>query len=498
MKKLDFNTRRARVNRNILAHAETFLKGWLDGELHGEEFVAINSLRDDNSAGSFSINITTGVWKDFAVEDFAGPDLVSLYMALHDLEESAALDALETQLSETGLQNVPVVTKFPDKSKKADVQSAPAPQGCHLPPDLHPDLGVPSITWEYKTAEGQTAFYVYRFDTDKGKETRPVSYNPERQDWQWKLPAPPLPVYQLDRLTHNTDAAVVVVEGEKAADAAMALFPDYISTTSASGSSNALKSDWSPLHGRDVTLIPDADEPGIKYAKTVAAELLVNGSEVSIIDSLALGWSDGEDVADYPDLDQNWLLKHRVPLRDWPGFREMDDLIVEAAARLSPLDYDRRKDDLVELLGGVNKRTLDSMVKKARQAYAETGEEADDTGGLFAGEETLAGGRRRQDADNRNRERHSPSCHPVRAGSPGRGPLDRADLCVPRLPGMSPAAGVITGEAVRQDHPAGDHPSHVLPGTGGGKHLGRLAVPWPGGLDADPVDRRGRHLSAGQ
>ena len=32
----------------------------------------------------------------------------------------------------------------------------------------------------------------------------------------------------------------------------------------------------------------------------------------------------------------------------------MDDLIIEAAARLSPLDYDRCKGRLVDLLGGVS------------------------------------------------------------------------------------------------------------------------------------------------
>ena len=224
------------------------------------------------------------------------------------------------------------------------------------------------MTWDYRTAEGRIAFSVYRFDTDNGKETRPVSYNPEKQDWQWKLPAPPLPVYHLDLLTENQDTCVVVVEGEKAADAASELFPDYISTTSASGSSNALKSDWSPLYGREVSLIPDADEPGMKYAKTVAAELLVNSANVFIIDTLALGWSDGNDVADYPDLNQEWLLEQRVPIQEWDGFKDMDELIIAAAARLSPLDYDRRKDELVELLGGVNKRTLDGLVKQARQA----------------------------------------------------------------------------------------------------------------------------------
>ena len=98
-------------------------------------------------------------------------------------------------------------------------------------------------------------------------------------------------------------------------------------------------------------MIPDADEPGTKYAMTIAAELLVNGSEVFIIDTLALGWTDGEDVADHADLTQEWLTEQRIPVREWAGMNGMDDLIIEAAARLSPLDYDRCKGRLVDLLG---------------------------------------------------------------------------------------------------------------------------------------------------
>jgi hypothetical protein len=383
MKNKGFTKRRAQVNRQLLSSSTTVLSSWLDGKIEGDQYVAINPLRDDKTGGSFKISLTTGVWKDFAVEDFAGPDLSSLYMKLNGLDESAALDALEP-LQQSGTKILAPARRQSAKLVKAEIQSAPAPHDCHMPPDIHPDLGTPSMTWEYLTADGLRGFMVYRFETEKGKETRPVSYNPEKQDWQWKLPNSPLPIYHLDLITNDKEVTVVVVEGEKAADAASKHFPESISTTSASGSSNALKSDWSPLYGRVTTLIPDADEPGTKYAMTVAAELLVNGSEVFIIDTLELGWTNGEDVADYPDLNTEWLAEHQVPVRDWIGFKSMDELIIEAAARLSPLDYDRRKESLTDLLGGVNKRTLDSMVKQARQALDYSGEEDSENSSLFS------------------------------------------------------------------------------------------------------------------
>ena len=42
-----------------------------DGERRGHEWVALNPARADTKRGSFSINLTTGVWKDFASGDGA-------------------------------------------------------------------------------------------------------------------------------------------------------------------------------------------------------------------------------------------------------------------------------------------------------------------------------------------------------------------------------------------------------------------------------------------
>jgi putative DNA primase/helicase len=118
---------------------------------------------------------------------------------------------------------------------------------------------------------------------------------------------------------------------------------------------------------------------------TVAAELAVNGTQVSIVDTLELGWSNGDDVADYPDLTASWLDEHRIPLADWARLAEMDEVIVEAAARLAAFDYDRRKADIAELLGGIGKRTLDHSVKQARHIGDEPHAEPPST--PFSGEE---------------------------------------------------------------------------------------------------------------
>jgi hypothetical protein len=79
----------------------------------------------------------------------------------------------------------------------------------------------------------------------------------------------PRPLYELPGLPK--DSLVVVCEGEKAADAARSL--GFTATTSAGGSNAAAKTDWSPLAGKEIWVIPDNDTPGRKYADAVVGIL---------------------------------------------------------------------------------------------------------------------------------------------------------------------------------------------------------------------------------
>ena len=106
MKSKTFNKGRSRVNSQLLSNGEAVLRAWLEGERQGEHFVAINPCRDDKNLGSFKVTLATGFWKDYAVEGFSGPDLVSLYMVLNELDEHAAVTALE----ETLRQSRPITT----------------------------------------------------------------------------------------------------------------------------------------------------------------------------------------------------------------------------------------------------------------------------------------------------------------------------------------------------------------------------------------------------
>nr|WP_314639884.1 toprim domain-containing protein [uncultured Pseudomonas sp.] len=81
--------------------ADNLLSDWLpDGTRKGKEYWPTNPVRGDRKPGSFSINLHTGKWNDFASGDKGG-DLVSLLAYLRGCSQMEAAHILAGQL---GLQ----------------------------------------------------------------------------------------------------------------------------------------------------------------------------------------------------------------------------------------------------------------------------------------------------------------------------------------------------------------------------------------------------------
>jgi len=135
----------------------------------------------------------------------------------------------------------------------------PRPQAQRHEP---PTKGAESV-WRYSDT-----FLVCRFP---GKKIRPLWWSGSR--WEWKAPKAPRPLLNLAQLRSNT-GTVLIVEGEKAADAAAKLYPRAVVTTWPSGCKAIDKADWSPLVGRRVILWPDADQPGQQAMDRLAQLLL--------------------------------------------------------------------------------------------------------------------------------------------------------------------------------------------------------------------------------
>jgi hypothetical protein len=83
---LDFD----RINRVALHALPVLLARWLpNGRRRGRRWYALNPLRNDHHIGSFSIDLATGRWADFATGD-SGGDVVGFYAYLRNLGQGAA------------------------------------------------------------------------------------------------------------------------------------------------------------------------------------------------------------------------------------------------------------------------------------------------------------------------------------------------------------------------------------------------------------------------
>ena len=78
------------VNGAALQALPVLLARWLpNGRKRGRRWHALNPLRADRRIGSFSIDLGTGQWADFATGDKGG-DPVSLFAYLRGIRQSEA------------------------------------------------------------------------------------------------------------------------------------------------------------------------------------------------------------------------------------------------------------------------------------------------------------------------------------------------------------------------------------------------------------------------
>jgi hypothetical protein len=192
-------------------------------------------------------------------------------------------------------------------------------------------LGKPVKWWTYyREGDSNPCMVVARWNTSEGKSIRPVF----RDSAGWKqgaLPAP-RPLYRLPELLASPPGTpVVITEGEKAADAAAKC--GLVAVTSSGGANAASKSDWRPLRGRRVIILPDNDPAGERYAQDVT-DLCQKAGAASVkiirLAAYADGFPEGGDIADVV-IDRHWL---GLPLGENASLEDLGKWILERAADL--------------------------------------------------------------------------------------------------------------------------------------------------------------------
>jgi hypothetical protein len=161
------------------------------------------------------------------------------------------------------------------------------------------------------------------------------------------------PLYGLDELAKRADAKVCIVEGEKAADAARKLLGAMVCITWPGGANGIQSVDWSPLAGRDILMIPDADDAGIDAMFILADKLHDMGCKVRTLNPT--GQPQGWDLADA--LAEGWTAqqlgewaKPRIKPYDPPKETDMQTQVVVPQAPPQPVfDEDSSIYDLPEV-----------------------------------------------------------------------------------------------------------------------------------------------------
>lgn len=291
--------------RALLDQAHVLVPRWLPNgtERNGRWYVGDF---DGGEGESANVSLETGTWIDNAAPDEdKGGDLISLYARIYGLSNH---DAAVRLMEDLGWQRQPVrpagrgAPPTPESAPAEERTSNPYQRESRWRPIVPVPKHAPAPTkfkWGYKDKatgtwfdmepvkvwryefEGELYGYVARFErvNSKGetvKDTLPYTWCEDAEDprgsqgWRWKQWEAPRPLYVPATLLSGTprDVPVVIVEGEKCADAGLQLLAHEFDFVTWPGGCKAWgMARWSLLMGRTVYLWPDADAQRRRLSK---------------------------------------------------------------------------------------------------------------------------------------------------------------------------------------------------------------------------------------
>lgn len=279
--------------RSILP--EAVLKGneWVCGDILG------------NKGHSFSLSVKSdkkGTWADFTTGQ-TGKGIIALVAMREGIQQGEAARRVA--------QDIGFPLNGTHKRKSGTLKSKSAydvlldhstqPKRKELPywKGKISDLGDPTARFVYYNENGDYAYEVWRWEPEGyQKVTRPMhkengNFIPGRgKDYKQGL------LYNVHSLIESDKhKPVLIVEGENKVENIKKYFGRYGIVAVTSGASNSWKDDFNKyFKDRICVILPDNDEPGIKYANTIA-EGIKNIATVSYCIFDDLGYK--EDIVDW-------------------------------------------------------------------------------------------------------------------------------------------------------------------------------------------------------
>ena len=279
------------IDSSLHQRARDLLPAWLPGgRFRGHEYFCSGIGGGDGDSMHVTVKSDSIEFFDFANPNCSGVGMTSLYAAIHGLRNGEAAKQLSETYGLDAITDDPPPPRRMNGSHGKPSLPAPAPPAT-LPP---PDPAEPPSTGHSALYRYSATWFIARHDKPDGSKTfRPWRWTGTA--WEAKAPEKPRPLYRM--ADAPPDATLLIVEGEKACHAAAEAIQTHHAITWAGGASAIGTSDWSVIRDRQVTIWPDADEPGRVAAAKIAGLLLKQGCTVRMLDPPA-DWDAGYDVAD--------------------------------------------------------------------------------------------------------------------------------------------------------------------------------------------------------
>ncbi len=320
----------------------------------GANYIAVCFFHGEKS-GSFTIKQNSQKFKCFGCGKHG--DVIDLLEGT-GMTKSEAIKYLKDPNNNAGI--VPGAVKKEYKQPAAQWVQIMPKKDFQVTEIFHKEHGTPTRVFTYMTAEKIVIGYTCRFDLQDGsKQVLPFSYftNGKQEGWMWGGLGVPRPLYNLDVLADHPNKPIIIVEGEKTADAGIHLFPDHVIVTWIGGAEGVKNADFTPLKGREILFWPDNDKDkiykaGIKKGQVMdfkdqpGNKAMLAIMEILKPDCINMKWIKnpswapcGWDIADAEWKEseaKSYLLDNTLPADDW-----------EVLANVNPKNPDTLPEEII-------------------------------------------------------------------------------------------------------------------------------------------------------
>lgn len=236
-----------------------------------------------------------------------------------------------------------------------------------------PNFGINEGVWEYYTIANQFIGYIVRKPPKKKEEKKyflPFTYHDKTWVNKWDEDHKAA-FYNAQWINVYPDKPIMIVEGEKTAEAAQKLFPEFVCLTWKGGAAAINNIPIEQIKGRKVCLWPDNDMPGINAMAKLKELLAPLCAQLYLFlptgYALEKGWdlADFNEESDFLDLEfvrelikESWNTKKSFNIESYPDLSK--------SKTPKPLDT---TNNLKHLLTFFNITVRYNIMKRSREIY---------------------------------------------------------------------------------------------------------------------------------